>query len=35
LSTILGPGKSGPPDGVIAASDSHLTFAQFKLGYNC
>jgi hypothetical protein len=33
--TVVGPGKSGPPDGIIAASDAQLAFAQFKLGYHC
>jgi large repetitive protein len=33
--TVVGPGKSGPPDGVIGASDAQITFAQFKFGYAC
>jgi hypothetical protein len=33
--TVAGPGKSGPPDGVIGASDAQLALAQFKLGYHC
>ena len=33
--TVMGPGKSGPPDGSVAAADAQLAFAQFKLGYNC
>ena len=33
--SVLGPGMSGPPDGVVAASDAQLAFAQFKLGYSC
>jgi hypothetical protein len=33
--SVAGSGMSGPPDGVIAASDAQLAFAQFKLGYQC
>jgi hypothetical protein len=33
--TVLSPGESGPPDGVITASDAQLAFAQFKNRYNC
>jgi hypothetical protein len=34
--TVAGPNAaSGPPDGVISASDAQLAFGQFKLGYNC
>ncbi len=33
--SLAGPGKSGPPDGMISASDAQLAFAQFKLGYAC
>jgi hypothetical protein len=33
--TVVGPGKSGPPDGVVSASDAQLAFAQFKAGYHC
>jgi hypothetical protein len=32
---VIGPGQSGPPDGVVAAADAQLAFAQFKLGYKC
>jgi hypothetical protein len=28
-------GQSGPPDGIISASDAQLAFAQFKKGYHC
>jgi hypothetical protein len=31
----VGPGHSGPPDGVVSASDAQLAFAQFKAGYHC
>ncbi len=34
--SVAGPGKSGPADGVVGASDAQLTFAQFKTGkYQC
>jgi glucose/arabinose dehydrogenase len=33
--SVLGPGMSGPPDGVVGAADAQLAFAQFKLGYTC
>jgi uncharacterized protein YjbI with pentapeptide repeats len=33
--TMLSVGHSGPPDGIVAASDAQLAFAQFKLGYRC
>lgn len=33
--SFVGPGQSGPPNGVISASDAQLAFAQFKLGYKC
>ena len=32
---VVGPGRSGPPDGVVSATDAQLAFAQFKLGYAC
>ncbi len=34
-SAVLLSGKSGPPDGIISATDAQLAFAQFKLGYRC
>ncbi|TAK62433.1 MAG: hypothetical protein EPO22_07495 [Dehalococcoidia bacterium] len=33
--SFAGPGESGPPDGVIAASDAQIAFAQFTRGYAC
>ena len=33
--SVVGPGQSGPPDGVVSASDAQLAFAQFKMGYRC
>jgi hypothetical protein len=33
--SYLAPGQSGPPDGIVSASDAQLVFAQFKLGYHC
>ncbi len=33
--SLVGPGHSGPPDGVIGATDAQLAFAQFRLGYRC
>ena len=34
--TVLAPGKSGPPDGVITGADAQLAFAQVKTGlYTC
>ena len=33
--SFAGPAKSGPPDGVIRASDAQLAFAQFKKTYRC
>ena len=33
--TVLGPDESGPPDGVIAASDAQLAFAQFRAHFVC
>ncbi len=30
--SVVGPGLSGPPDGVVAAADAQLAFAQFKTG---
>ena len=33
--SVEGPGVSGPPDGVVGASDAQLAFAQFKNGYHC
>jgi parallel beta-helix repeat protein len=33
--SVVGPGHSGPPDGVVAASDAQLAFKQSQLGYHC
>jgi hypothetical protein len=33
--TFVGPGESGPPDGVVSASDAQIAFAQSKLGHHC
>jgi hypothetical protein len=33
--SVVGPAKSGPPDGTVTAKDAQLAFAQFKLGYHC
>ena len=33
--SVAGPGHSGPPDGIVSASDAQLAFAQFKLHYDC
>ena len=33
--SIVGPARSGPPDGVVGAADAQLAFAQFKLRYRC
>ncbi|TAK54747.1 MAG: hypothetical protein EPO22_15180 [Dehalococcoidia bacterium] len=33
--SFAGPARSGTADGVIAASDAQLAFAQFTLGYKC
>jgi hypothetical protein len=33
--TVVGPGMSGKPDGVVGAADAQLAFAQFKKGYTC
>jgi hypothetical protein len=34
--TVAAPAPhTGAPDGVIAASDAQLAFAQFKLSYSC
>jgi hypothetical protein len=33
--SYLGPAQTGPPDGIVSASDAQLAFAQFKLGYAC
>jgi hypothetical protein len=33
--SVVGPGQSGPPDGMVTATDAQLAFAQFKLGYTC
>ncbi len=35
-SVVVGdPGASGPPNGIISATDAQLAFAQFKNGYKC
>lgn len=33
--SFVGPGQTGPPNGVIGAQDAQLAFAQFKLNYRC
>jgi hypothetical protein len=33
--TVVGPGRSGAPNGTVSAQDAQLAFAQFKLGYHC
>jgi len=33
--SVLGPALSGPPDGIVSATDAQLAFAQFKKGYKC
>ena len=33
--SVMGPGKSGAPDGTVSASDAELAFAQFRLSYRC
>ncbi len=33
--SVVGPGHSGPPDGVVSATDAQLAFAQFKAAYHC
>ncbi len=33
--SVAGPGKSGPPDGAVGATEAQVAFAQFKLGYHC
>lgn len=33
--SVVGPGRSGPPDGVVTAQDAQVAFAQFKAGYSC
>jgi hypothetical protein len=33
--TVVGPGKSGPPDGNVSVTDAQVAFSQFKLGYHC
>jgi hypothetical protein len=33
--TYVGPAQTGPPDGIVAAQDAQLAFAQFKLGHSC
>ena len=33
--SVVGPAQSGPPDGVVAAADAQLAFAQFKRVYVC
>ena len=33
--SLVGPGMSGPPNGVVTAQDAQLAFAQFKMGYRC
>jgi hypothetical protein len=33
--SILGSTESGPPDGVISASDAQVAFAQFQAGFRC
>lgn len=33
--SVIGPGRSGAPDGVVSATDAQLAFAQFKLAYHC
>ena len=33
--TAVGPGESGPPDGVLSASDAQVAFAQFRAGFKC
>jgi hypothetical protein len=33
--TMLGVGRSGPPDGIVAASDAQIAFAQVKHSYRC
>lgn len=33
--SLIGPGRSGAPDGVITAADAQLAFAQFKAAYHC
>jgi hypothetical protein len=33
--SVVGPGLSGPPDGVVTGADAQLVFAQVKLGYEC
>lgn len=33
--SVAGPGKSGPPDGAIGATDAQLALSQFKAAYVC
>ncbi|TAK58138.1 MAG: hypothetical protein EPO22_11300 [Dehalococcoidia bacterium] len=33
--SFAGPGKSGPPNGVVTAADAQLAFAQFVRAYHC
>jgi len=33
--SVVGPGQSGAPDGVVSATDAQLAFAQFKRAYKC
>ncbi len=33
--SVVGPGRSGPPDGIVAATDAQLAFAQANDNYHC
>jgi len=33
--SLVGPAKSGPPDGVVTVRDAQLAFAQYTRGYSC
>ncbi len=33
--SFIAAGTSGPPDGIISATDAQLAFAQFKMNYKC
>jgi hypothetical protein len=33
--SFSGDGKTGPPDGAVAARDAQFAFTQFKMGYTC
>ncbi len=33
--SVIGPAKSGPPDGAVSAQEAQLALAQYRLNYRC